>query len=228
MTEQQTNVAETTGGDAAATQAEAEPQNPQTQNADNSQTEQQATEPPQQPDADPQTDTSGDDQQPEPAFELNAPEGLNLNDGTIAKLKEVAQDQGLTAQQTQALLDAAGVSLGENNEAFLKDTREEWVQAVANDKELGGHRLNENMALADKVVETFGDEGLRELLNEGDLPLGKEPRIFRLLVKVGKAMSDDRSVNTGNNGKPAEQTIHGDVFQNTDRAVNVMYPDQQK
>lgn len=220
MTDTPTEVTEPKGGEATP----AEPQNPQPQTADTP-TEPKAKEP---TTVEPQTDTSGDAPQPEPEFEISSPEGLNLNDGTIAKLKEVAQEQGLSAQQTQALLDAAGVSLGENNDAFLKETREEWAQVVANDPELGGRRLNENMALADKVVETFGDEGLRELLNEGDLPLGKEPRIFRLLVKVGKAMSEDRAVNTGDNGKPTAEAITGDVFQNVDRAVSVMYPNQSK
>lgn len=161
--------------------------------------------------------------EPAPFGEFTVPDTMSFTEDTIAKLGETARDLGLTSDQLQKLLESVAPSLVEGNDSVLKETREQWAQTVATDPDLGGAKLNENMAIADKAVEAFGDEGLRELLNAEGLPLGKNPSVFRFLVKVGAAISDDRSVTPGINGKPAPKPITGDVFQDTGRAAEVMY-----
>lgn len=183
------------------------------------------------PAPDPQ-DEPGDNPSDSPtepeSFEFTVPDTMSMNEDTIAKLGETARELGLTADQLQKLLESVAPSLSEAQESTLKETREQWAQTVATDPDLGGAKLNENMATADKAVETFGDEGLRELLNAEELPLGKNPSMFRFLVKIGAAISDDRAVNPGLNGKPTPQPIKGDVFQNTDLAASVMYGDKKE
>lgn len=218
-----TNEVTNEGGEAEATQATAEPQNEQPTQTAESSTEQSTKSTTEQEPQDGGADQStvSDTQVSEVKFDV--PETMNLPDSAIAALTEAAQSQGVTGEQAQALLDALAPKLSEANASVVEATKQEWAQAVANDAELGGDKLNENMAIADKAVETFGDEGLRELLNDGDLPLGKEPRLFRMLVRVGRAISEATMVNggiTAGSSKP----IQGDVFTDTSRAASIMYP----
>lgn len=149
---------------------------------------------------------------------------MTLDEASTAKLVEAAQAQNLTPEQTQALLDTVAPSLNEANDAMLKETREGWAKEIANDPHLGGAKLPESEALRDKAVAAFGDDALKDLLNAGDLPLRDEPAVFRLLVKVGGAISEAKAVTPGVTSTPQPKAISGDVFgQNTDAAVEAMY-----
>lgn len=217
-----TNEVTKEGGEAEATTATEQPQNEQptqTAEAQPEQSTESTTEPaPQDGGADQSTDSAT--QEP---IKFDVPETMNLPDSAIAALTETAQSQGVTGEQAQALLDALAPTLTDANASVIEETKNEWAQAVANDAELGGDKLDENMAIADKAVETFGDEGLKELLNDGDLPLGKEPRLFRMLVRVGRAVSEAKSVNGGITGD-GRQPVQGDVFADAARASSIMYP----
>ncbi|QDP57826.1 MAG: hypothetical protein Unbinned2819contig1000_9 [Prokaryotic dsDNA virus sp.] len=217
-----TNEVTKEGGEAEATTATEQPQNEQptqTAEAQPEQSTESTTEPaPQDGGADQSTDSAT--QEP---IKFDVPETMNLPDSAIAALTETAQSQGVTGEQAQALLDALAPTLTDANASMIEETKNEWAQAVANDAELGGDKLDENMAIADKAVETFGDEGLKELLNDGDLPLGKEPRLFRMLVRVGRAVSEAKSVNGGITGD-GRQPVQGDVFADATRASSIMYP----
>lgn len=185
-----------------------------------------------EPKPDPAPQDSGDAPPADPnepvAFEINVPETLSLDDASTAKLIETAREQNLTPEQTQALLDSVAPSLSEANDAYLAETREIWTKEIANDPNLGGDKLPENESLRDKAVEAFGDEGLKTLLNSGDLPLRDEPSVFRLLVKIGKAITEPSAVQGGATGASQQgKPITGDVFNNTDHAVSVMYGDKK-
>lgn len=162
------------------------------------------------------------------AFKFDVPETMSLDEGSIAKLSETARELNLTSDQVQKLLESVAPSMDAANTAMLKETREGWAKEIADDLVLGGSKLPENMAIADKAVKAFGDEGLQDLLNAGELPLGKEPRMFRFLVKIGAAISEAKAVTPGVNGKPGPKPITGDVFQNTAHAASIMYPNQQE
>jgi len=160
-------------------------------------------------------------------FKVTIPDTMNFPDAAIAAITEAAQSKGITSEQAQAMLDAVAPTIAEANAKMVEETREEWSRAIENDPKLGGDKLAENMAFRDKAIETFGDEGLAELLNDGDLPLGKEPGMFRLLVKVGRAISEAPAVNGGETAEPVKP-FTGDVFNDADRAAAAMYGPNKK
>ena len=180
-----------------------------------------------EPTPDSKTEESTDAPTEPEEFKFDVPETMNLDEATVAKLGEAARDMNLTGDQTQKLLEAVAPALVEQHEKTLKTLVDDWVKEVANDATVGGDKLESNMAIAAKAVETFGDESLTDLLEAEGMPLSKHPGMFRFLVKVGAAISEDRSVNPGINGKPGPTPLEGDVFQNMGHAASVMYPNQR-
>lgn len=77
---------------------------------------------------------------------------------------------------------------------------EQWVADLKSDKELGGEKLNENLATAKAALTQFGTPALVELLNTSRL--GDHPEIVRAFYRAGKAIADDSIVpgGRGNSG----------------------------
>ena len=228
MTDTPTEVTQTGDEAQAESQNTEQSQTPeQTLYPDAEKAEQKPEAPESESTPDSKTEKSTDDPAEPEEFKFEVPETMNLDDTTVAKLSETAREMNLTADQTQKLLEAVAPSLVEQHESTMKTMVEGWAKEVANDKDIGGDKLESNMAVAAKAVETFGDESLTDLLEAEGMPLSKHPGVFRFLVKVGAAISEDKSVNPGINGKPAPSPLSGDVFQNMGHAASVMYPTQQ-
>ena len=228
MTDTSTEVTQTGDEAQAESQNQEQSQTPeQTLYPDTEKTEEQSEVQEAEPTPDSKTEESSDAPAEPEEFKFDVPETMNLDDATVAKLGETARELNLTAEQTQKLLDAVAPNLMEQHERTMKDMLDGWAKEVAGDKDVGGDKLEPNMAVAAKAVETFGDESLKDLLEADGMPLSKHPGMFRFLVKVGAAISEDRSVNPGINGKPEPKGITGDVFQNMGHAASVMYPNQQ-
>lgn len=131
-------------------------------------------------------------------YEFNVPEGYDANGELFGKFKETAKELNLTQEQAQKLIDLDLQRFSGQSE-LLERTRNEWAEQSKNDKEFGGDKLAENLALSKKALDTFGTPELKTLLNESGL--GNHPELIRLMVRAGKAISEDRFV-TGGQGSP--------------------------
>jgi hypothetical protein len=87
---------------------------------------------------------------------------------------------------------------------------ETWTEQVKTDKEIGGDKLDQNLGIARKAIDTFGSPELKALLNSTGL--GNHPEVVKLAFKVGKAISEDRFV-TGS-PKGAETDMAKKLFPN--------------
>jgi hypothetical protein len=75
-----------------------------------------------------------------------------------------------------------------------------WAAAVRADKEIGGDKLAENLAVANKALGNFfSKDAISALQKTG---LGNHPELIRGLVRVGKAISEDSFVPGGKNTSP--------------------------
>lgn len=130
-------------------------------------------------------------------YDFKAPEGVELDVGLTDKFKAVAAELKLPAEGAQKVVDLyAGIKQAEA-EAFTAQV-EAWGNEVKADKDIGGAKLDENLATARKAVDTFGTPELKSLLNSTGM--GNHPEVVKLMVKIGKAISEDGVVR----GKPAE------------------------
>lgn len=144
-------------------------------------------------------------------YEFTAGEGVELDSEALKDFEPVARDLNLTNEQAQKLVDAypkilAGVQQRQA-EAWQKQT-EGWAETVKADKEIGGDKLTANLSAAQRALDQFGTQELKEYLNATGL--GNHPDLVKTFVKIGKAMSEDGMVDGSNQGqRSAAEVLYG-------------------
>jgi len=132
---------------------------------------------------------------PEQYEDFTAPEGVKLDAEVAGEFKTLAKELNLPQDQAQKVADI-GVKLAQKWQAqqatALSEAAAKWATDSTADKEFGGDKLQENLGVAKKALDTFGSPELKTLLNESGL--GNHPEIIRLLFKAGKAISEDTHV----------------------------------
>lgn len=125
------------------------------------------------------------------AYAFSAPEGVTLDTAAVEEFSAIAKELGLEQGKAQAIADIA-VKMQQRQVEAQASLIESWVEQVKVDKDLGGEKLNENLAVARKALDTFGSPELRDVLNSTGL--GNHPEIIRAFFKAGKAISEDRFI----------------------------------
>lgn len=148
-----------------------------------------------------QGDKAAEAKAPE-AYEFKAPEGRTFDEQIIKEYSDVAKELNLTQEHAQKLLDRIAPKLQERQMQQLEAVRTEWAEAATADKEFGGEKLQENLAIAKTALDKFGTPELRSLLNQSGL--GNNPEVIRFMYRAGKAISGDRFVapSAGAGSKP--------------------------
>ena len=120
--------------------------------------------------------------------ELKTPEGFPVSAELTKSYRTWAHEAGLNPKQTATLYQKfMEAQFGEysnvmaGKEKGLKDAetalRTEW-----------GKAYEQNLALAKKVFNTYGDKEINAMMEEG---LGNDPRILRIFAKIGSKMGED-------------------------------------
>lgn len=164
-----------------------------------------------------------DDQVAKPAgapdkYEFKSPEGAApFDDAVIEQFSEVARELNLSQDAAQKVLDKMGPAIQARQVEQIETARNQWAESAKSDKEFGGEKLEENLAVAKKALDQFGSPELRTLLN--DSGLGNHPEMIRVLYRAGKAISEDRFVGAGRGGResPRGQSDY----------AKALYPSQQ-
>ena len=139
--------------------------------------------------------TQADNQKAESApekYEFKAHEGREFDAEIIQNFSEVAKELNLTQDAAQKLLDKMAPIVEQRQLQQIEQVRTQWADASRNDREFGGEKLPENLAVAKKALDQFGTPELRTLLNESGL--GNHPDVIRFMYRAGKAISEDRYV----------------------------------
>ena len=148
--------------------------------------------------------TQADDKKADGApekYEFKAPEGREYDAEVINNFSEVAKELNLSQDAAQKLLDKMAPIVEQRQIQQIEQVRTQWAEAARADKEFGGEKLSENLAVAKKALDQFGTPELRTLLNESGL--GNHPDVIRFMFRAGKAISEDRYVggDVGKGGK---------------------------
>lgn len=142
------------------------------------------------------------EQKPEGApekYEFKPAEGQELDAAALEQFEPIARELNLTNDQAQKMVDLYGTKImpmvqQQQAEAWQKTT-EQWAADVKADKEIGGDNLTANLSAAQRALEQFGDQELKEYLDSTGL--GNHPALVKAFIKVGKAMSEDKVVTGG-------------------------------
>lgn len=147
--------------------------------------------------------------------EFSMPEGVQMDAELGTDLKTAAKDMNLTQDQAQKLADLGAKQAQKFQQAqseAMQKARETWETESKADKEFGGEKFGENLAVAKKAMDAYASPELKTLLNQTGL--GNHPEFIRLMVKAGQAISEDRivpgrSAGTSAQAKPAAERLYG-------------------
>jgi hypothetical protein len=140
---------------------------------------------------------------PEAYEEFTAPEGVELDEEVLGEFKGLAKEMDLPQDKAQQVIDLGSkmmIKFAEKQQSIVAEARETWANEAKADKELGGEKFDENLAVAKGALKAFGTPELTQLLNESGL--GNHPEVLRMFYRAGKAISED-SVLLGTSGNNA-------------------------
>jgi len=130
-------------------------------------------------------------------YEFKPKDGVEFDAPQLDKFTALAKEHKLPADVAQKIVDLASeMELERVNQHT--ETVKGWLNEVKTDKELGGDKLAENLAVAKKTFDLLPAEQSKELktlLNQTGLEAN--PLFFRLFHAVGKALSEDKFVPGG-------------------------------
>jgi hypothetical protein len=145
---------------------------------------------------------------PEAYEAFTMPEGYELDAELLGEFTPVLKELDLPQEAAQKVIDfapkliektVAATQAATLDKLGLKDANT-WAAAVRADKEIGGEKLAENLAVANKALGAFFSKDAIAALQK--VGLGNHPELIRGLVKVGKAISEDSFVPGGKNTTP--------------------------
>lgn len=156
----------------------------------------------------------GDDPVVPEAYEFQLPDGFELNKEVSAEFEAFAKELKLPQDKAQQAVDFA-VKLQQQAmqaqvEAHAKQVAD-WRAEVEADKEIGGKALPENLSYAAKVLDEYAPE-LRAVLN--DTGMGNHPVLVKALIRIGKAISEDRLAGGAQQGQASAQDPAKRMFPN--------------
>ncbi len=135
---------------------------------------------------------------PEKYEPFKLPDGVTIDPADDAALQEYAKAHNLSQDDTQKLYDL-GAKQAQTFVSKLQEAQEarntEWTNASKADKEFGGDKLGENLSVAKKFLDAHGTPELNKFLVASGL--GNHPEMIRLMVRAGKAISEDNAVQGG-------------------------------
>ncbi len=135
-------------------------------------------------------------------YEFKAPEGSEFNPEVVAAFAEVAKELNLTQESAQKVVEKMAPVMAAKQAEQFEAAKLAWAETARADKEFGGDKLGENLAVAQKAMAQFGTPELRTLLNESGL--GNHPEVIRVFYRAGKAISEDTFVTSGQGGAQAD------------------------
>ena len=184
-----------------------------------------STEPPaegEQPAAEGEAEAKeGDEQEqtegaPEAYADFEVPEGVALDTEATAEFLNVAKELNLPQAAAQKVVDL-GVQMAQKwadaQAAQVSEIQAGWRTEAEADAEIGGEALPQNLAVAKKALDAFATPALRTLLE--DTKLGDHPEVIRLLVKAGKAISEDGIVTASGAAPAAPKSLAERVYSNS-------------
>ena len=140
-------------------------------------------------------------------YELEMPEGVELDTGLIEKLSPVFKDLSLSNEQAQKLTDQfiehQQTAMDEQAKTWA-ETVEKWGNDAKNDKEIGGANWDKTQANALKFVGKHGTTELKEYFDQTGA--GNHPEVIRIMAKAGAMISeDDPAISQGGgSGQPVD------------------------
>lgn len=153
------------------------------------------------------------DEKTEAELKLELPKDAVIDESAIERISSYAKEKGLTKDQAQELVqfeNEAVKRFADSQKQAYEQQKESWKAKAIEDKEIGGEKFVENVALSNRVIKRFASEALIQELDKTGL--GNYPELVRVFARIGKAMGEDRMVMSGSKApspKSMEEVFYG-------------------
>lgn len=135
-----------------------------------------------------------DDAVPE-TYELTIAEDSLLDQTDIDRISTDAKEKGLTNGEAQLMADMEAEAIDRYHDKLdkqVEDLQAGWLKAAEADKEIGGEAFKENAELSKRLINEFGSEALKDLLDESKY--GDHPEVVRIFSTIAKKiMAEDKA-----------------------------------
>lgn len=151
---------------------------------------------------------------PEAYEDFTLPEGMEMDVEVLGAFKNLAKELNIPQAKAQQLIDfqtQLATKQAEEYQTAVAKQSQEWAASIKNDPEIGGENYEKSVASAIKVIQSFGDPALTELLNQSGL--GNHPALFKFCHRISAAISEDKFVLPGSQSstgrKSNEEVFYG-------------------
>lgn len=148
-------------------------------------------------------DSTAENQPNDVDYDFTLPEGFTANEELAGELKALAKENGLSKDAAQKFADL-GVKMQQQQADQWQTQVDQWAEDVKADKELGGEKFDENIALAKQALDKFGGQDLKDLLQSTGF--GNHPAIVKAFYNIGKSVSNDALVISNGTAKDTKST----------------------
>ena len=146
---------------------------------------------------------------PEAYEDFTLPEGMEMDVEILGEFKNLAKELNIPQAKAQQLIDFQSQLASKQAELYqaaVTKQAKDWAAEIKSDPEIGGENYDKSVASAIKVIQSFGDPALTELLNTSGL--GNHPALFKFCHRISAAISEDKFVMPGSQtDAPKEMSI---------------------
>jgi hypothetical protein len=125
------------------------------------------------------------------SYDLKVPEKSFMSADQLEAFKSYAKEKGLSNVDAQALLERDHGVLQAGLQAIsqkAQQIRNQWITEIKADKDIGGEKYEQTLAMADRALqEFFPGADMKELLD--NTGWGYNPGFVKGLMRIGKLMS---------------------------------------
>lgn len=162
-----------------------------------------------QQDADAAAKLKAETSAPEVYEDFTLPEGMEMDVEILGEFKNLAKELNIPQAKAQQIIDFQSQLASKQAEAYqaaVTKQAKDWAAEIKSDPEIGGENYDKSVASAVKVIQSFGDPALTELLSTSGL--GNHPALFKFCHRISAAISEDKFVMPGSQtNAPKEMTI---------------------
>ena len=138
------------------------------------------------------------------AESIKIPEGFSVDEAVRDEFLTIMNDDKLAGpDRAQKLIDLQAKFAQSQSDALTaawEKQQDDWRAEVAADKEIGGDKLDQNLAEIKKVVLEYGSDEVNEILtNTG---AGNNIHVIRMMHKIAKALNEGTGHATGSPSQP--------------------------
>lgn len=150
---------------------------------------------------------------PDAYEDFTLPEGMEMDTEVLGEFKNLAKELNIPQAKAQQLIDfqsQLATKQAEQYQAAVTKQAQDWAASIKSDPEVGGENYEKSVASAVKVIQSFGDPALTELLNTSGL--GNHPALFKFCHRISAAISEDKFVMPGSQTNTPKEMSLIDAF----------------